>query len=106
VSWKVFLAALLEFVRPLVMRWLEELLRRAEARLQGKPDASAAVAVRDAFAEARRGLWWWERLRRRQLDAVERVALARAEVLASAAQTDGAVPVMTGREFDAVVSVE
>ena len=105
-SWSVFLAALLQFVRPLAMRWLEELLKRAEELLKDRPPASAAVAVRDVFDEARRGLWWWERSKRRRLDAVERVALARAEVLADAARTDGAVPVMTGREFDAVARVE
>jgi hypothetical protein len=102
-TWINVLTAFFSFVE-----WLTDLLAEIEKIENGKlgiMPADPVLAIHDVFAAARAELWWWQRGKRRVLDAAQRVALGRANELASLAVKGSVVaPVMTVAEFDAVVN--
>lgn len=102
-TWINVLTAFFSFVQ-----WLTDLLEQIEKLENGKlgiMPTDPVVAIHDVFAAARAELWPWQRRKRKQLEAAERVALGRVAELASLAAVGSAnAPVMTGAEFDAVVN--
>lgn len=101
-TWAALIAALVAFLEPLLIGWLQDLFAKLQGDAQPVADAPA-VAIHDAFAAARKKLGLWSFLTGKfaVLAAAERVALKHADALAAAAR-DGStkVPALTGAECD------
>jgi hypothetical protein len=103
VTWQALIAALLELFGPTILAWLRDLLKRSNLAT-GEAPADAALAIHDAFANARANLSLLDRLRGRGaiLNRCERVALSRAKYIVG--RCSGAVEELplTGREYDQI----
>ncbi len=104
-NWTALIAALVELFAPLVLKWLRDLLKSSNFAT-GECPADTALAIHDAFANARAELTWLDRLRGRGaiLNRCERVALARAKYLAGRCNGSVAELELTGKEYDQITS--
>lgn len=96
-NWAALVAVILELLGPLIRRWLEDLLSRAEPA--GEPalvDPPAAVAR--LFGAARGRLWWWQFGQRARLAVCERVAVRHAAGLYAAVLAGHPVPRLTAAD--------
>jgi hypothetical protein len=102
-TWQALIAALWELFGPQVLAWLRDLLKRSNLAT-GEAPADAALAIHDAFANARANLSWLDRLRGRGavLNRCERVALSRAKYLVGRCSGAVAELKLTGRELDQI----
>jgi hypothetical protein len=102
VTWQALVAALVELFLPAILSWLRDLLKRLEFDVETPADP--ALAIHDAFANARAQLTWLDRLRGRGaiLARCERVALSRAKYIAGRCSGALSEVKLTGRELEQI----
>jgi hypothetical protein len=101
-TWKLLVAALVELFGPTLLAWFRDLLKRLEFDAEAPSDP--ALAIHDAFANARAQLSWLDRLRGRGaiLNRCERVALSRAKYIAGRCSGALSEVKLTGRELEQI----
>jgi hypothetical protein len=104
-TWSLLINALVQLFLPLAQKWLEDLFKRIQDRLNKLPD-DPAVAVHDVFSAARGELSWWQFRKRRVLEAAQRIATKRAAELVAAARDGVPVAALSGAEHAALLDAE
>ena len=107
-NWFSLVTVLIEMFKPIIKKWLEDLLKKVAAdltagrvELHGHP----VIDVADVFAAARAEVvdtYWFPRRALKALDAMQRTAIAHAHEVQDAAAGKAFVPVLTGKEYDAL----
>jgi hypothetical protein len=102
-GWQSLIAALVELFAPMLLEWLRDLLKRSNFAT-GQAPSDPALAIHDAFSNARAQLSWLDRLRGRGaiLNRCERVALSRARYIAGRCSGALSEVKLTGRELEQI----
>jgi hypothetical protein len=106
-NWAALVKVLIEVFRPLLKKWLDELLKKVAADLEAAgasyPADFPALAVADVFGTARAEVlatYWFPRRALAALDQCQRAALARANEVRAAAVGSAPVPALTRDQID------
>lgn len=87
-TWVTVITVVLQLLGPLLVKWLEELLRSSALAQTDRPAPDFDTfreQLAGLFAHARRRLWFWEFRKRAALRLVEAAALKRSAYVRSVA---------------------